>query len=511
MSRRYAPALILLVICMAVGCGRSRRNAESGLRDGGVDGGDSSQSGRGGAASTAGTFGGRRPDAGPGRGGSTGGVAGPGVGVAAGTGVPGPTPSGGSSGLAGSGTAGWWVGGAGTVGIAGTGGSAGSFVEPTCIWAPGYCVYTNGAQCNGFTCCELREDRCCDGTGRCSAPIPPPPAWVPPIDEDDLGAPGWKTSTDPLCTGPGEFAYGSVWSDSRGVFVTATLYNNTATMMPDAPCFGCPYTAIEHNDGTGWSRLEGSFPYGQQRIKGFDAGKLILYGSAQSPGNPNVSCGLATIDGSTITCQPVDGITDVAVTGSTAYAALQGTLVRYDGTSWGPLPVVFPGQAELYSLWANADVVMGTGVSAGKIYSLRNNVWSIEDTRTLETFTTIFGSSSTDIWAATSQEHLFHYDGSVWTQVTWPGSGCSSPNGVVAIWGKDGTTYFATPSTLARWNGSAVEIVAQWPCGSSAMIVGLWGNSPSEVFVLMADYTENRQPCGTQFLFHYDGTLFHRM
>jgi hypothetical protein len=29
--------------------------------------------------------------------------------------------------------------------------------------------------------------------------------------------------------------------------------------------------------------------------------------------------------------------------------------------------------------------------------------------------------------------------------------------------------------------------------------------------VLIVDFDETRQPCGTQFLFHYDGTQFHRM
>jgi hypothetical protein len=372
-------------------------------------------------------------------------------------------------------------------------------------------VFPDGAQCNGFTCCQITEDRCCDGTGRCGETIPPPPPWVPPFDAEDVGEPGWKQSTEPLCPGVGELAYGSVWSDSRGVFVSTTVYSQG--MEPGGGmCVGCPYVKIQHNDGTGWSTLEDNDLYGQHRIKGFEGGKLVLFGSGQKIDSPSNLCGLAVLDGSTLTCQPVDGVTDVAVTGTSAYAALQGQLIRYDGTSWGPVPVAFPGQPDLYQLWANEEVVIGTGTAAGRMFSLRGTTWAVEDTRTLETFTSVFGLASNDIWAGTAQEHLFHYDGSAWTQVSWPGSGCGQLSGIVPMWGKDGVMYFATATSIARWNGTSVEVIAQWDCNTrSTVVAGLWGNSPTELFVLMLDFSERQGSCGSQFLMHYDGTKFHRM
>jgi hypothetical protein len=394
-------------------------------------------------------------------------------------------------------------------------GSGGSFSPPTCIWGPGFCMFPDGSQCNGFTCCAPAPtgDRCCDGTGRCGGMIPPPPPWVPPIPAADVGEPGWKQSTEPLCPGNGEIASGSVWSDSRGVYVTTTVYNyNPMLPTPEGTCFGCPHAVVEHNDGTGWRTIETAITYGQQRLKGFEGGALILYGSAQTTTNPIMSCGLALLNGGTLDCEPVDGVSDVAVTGTTAYAALAGELVRYDGTSWGPVPVAFPGQRELFQLWANQDVVIGTGSTAGRLYSLRGNAWTIEDTRTLETFTTVFGFASNDIWAGTAQEHLFHYDGTAWTQVSWPGGGCTQAGGIYAMWGKDGVLFFATPTSLSRWNGTNVEVIAKWDCTTATTTIGgMWGNSPTELFVLMSDYSESRQPCGSQFLMHYDGSKFHRM
>lgn len=537
MRRTLAPALILLVMVGSGACGRSRKpNDGAELRSGaggaGGTAGDrssssgSSRAGAGGVAG-AGTAGGRRPV------GGTAGAAGAGT---AGAGVPAGNSAAGFGGGAGTdvgmgtaGAAGAGFGGFGGGGFSGGGFSGGGFSggfggmaggfagtgEPqTCMWL-GYCGYPDGSQCNGFTCCELFEDRCCDGTGRCSDPLPPPPEWEPPIAAADLGAPGWKSSTETFCPGVSETGWGSVWSDSRGVFVTSTVYpqNPMNADGGDGTCIGCPYMTIQHNDGTGWRTLDAELGYGQQRLKGIEGGALVLYGSGETMGIPGGRCGLAVLDGSTLRCEPVEGVTDVAITGTTAYAALQGDLVRYDGSNWGPVPVPFPGQRELSALWANPDLVVGTGMSPGKLFTLRNNTWTIENTRTLETFSTVFGLSSTDIWAGTMQEHVFRYDGAEWKQVPWAGKTCNQgQSGITAMWGKDGVLYFSTVTALARWNGTSVEVIASWDCNTrSAAIIGLWGNSANELFVLITDYSDFRRPCGNHFVMHYDGSKFHRM
>jgi hypothetical protein len=230
----------------------------------------------------------------------------------------------------------------------------------------------------------------------------------------------------------------------------------------------------------------------------------------------NTACGLSLLKDGVRTCEPVDGVSDVAVVRSDlAYAALQGDLVRYDGSHWGPVTAIFPGQHELNMIWADATVVMGTGSSAGKIYSLSVDTWKLLDTRTLDTFTTIWGFSPTDVWAGTQQEHLFHYDGTAWTQVSWPGGGCSQQSGIISMWGAGGVLYFATPTALARYAGSGTpQVIAQWACDSSQgapQITALWGNSADELFIAIQDTRDPRQTCGMTFLLYYDGSKFHRM
>jgi hypothetical protein len=400
------------------------------------------------------------------------------------------------------------------------GGTGGIGAPPIClIDSYGNCMYPGGSQCTstGY-CCTRSADRCCDATGRCSAPLPPPPPWVPPVAAADVGAAGWKNSTDPLCVKNQSYNYlMSVWSDSRGVFVaTVTSGPDGSAMQPyDPMCPGCSQEPIYFNGGDGWELVAGTPYYGQQKMKGFEGGALVLYGSTQQVKMPNALCGLSLLSNGMFACEPVDGVSDVATVSSTlAYAVLQGDLVRYDGSHWGPLTAVLPGQHELMSVWADATVAMATGSSAGKIYTLRDNAWKLEDTRTLDTFTSIWGFSPTDVWAGTQQEHLFHYDGNMWQQVSWPGSGCSQVSGISSMWGSGSVLYFATPTSLARWNGTKVDVLTQWDCNDpqgAPTISGLYGNSPADVFVGIADGRPPMQPCGMTYVLYYDGTKFHRI
>jgi hypothetical protein len=288
-------------------------------------------------------------------------------------------------------------------------------------------------------------------------------------------------------------------------------------------CPGCNEGDVLINDGTGWSVVAGSMlTAGQYRVRGVDGGPLFLYGISQYPlisgfGATGSSCGLATLNDGTLSCEPVNLVNDVSVVNDhLAFAAVQGDLVRWDGMHWGPETAVL-STPELTAIWADDSEVFGTGSSAGKIYSLVNDAWTLQSTNTLETFSAIYGLSANDVWAGTQQEHLFHYDGTNWNQVSWTGSGC--PNGealpIVSIWGKGSTVYFATQTAIARWNGSAMEIVARWTCAqngaNATQVIALWGNSETELFVLINDERDPRQSCGPMYVLYFDGSQFHRM
>jgi hypothetical protein len=488
-------------------------------RDGGLDGLDDLLPDGGVAGATGATGGfGAIGTAGVGVAGTPAGAAGAAAGTGAGFG-----PIGGSWG----GSGGFF--GTGGVGFPRTGGSGGSTSDVRCdIYST--CWYPDGQVCDqfGFCCTPDASERCCQVDGCKPTPMwntPPVPQptvdepWQPALPAEDLGAPGWRNSTETFCTGRLGNTYAhSVWSDSRGVYVAAINdgYNDTN-------CPSCIDQSIFFNDGTGWTMVPGSsssdddnlYASGQLTLTGFDNGPLMLYGYGAYDLLTGQSCGLMLIDGDTRVCEPVEGISDVHVVSSTlAYGVMNGTLIRYDGERWGPVPSAAPTQNALHAVWANDTVIMATGQQPGTIYSLRNGTWFIEDTRTLDYFSAIWGFAANDVWAGTAQGTLYHYDGTTWTEIEWPGGTCNFGHEIIGMWGAGGVVYFHSTSAIGRWNGTQAETIAEWSCDTStvnANITSVWGNSATEVFFSVVDHSYPTNSCGTTFVMYYDGTLFHPM
>ena len=292
---------------------------------------------------------------------------------------------------------------------------------------------------------------------------------------------------------------------------------------PNEPnsCGGCLREAVHFNDGSGWEEVEGvssstnyMFQNGPMFITGFDNGPLVLYGfSYDGMGRP---CGLSTVHNGVRTCQPVDGVYDVQVVNNTlAYGLLQGRLIRYDGTNWGPLPIVNSVPSELMFMWGDDTTVMATGGGPGTIYTLKNGMFSVEDTRTLENFSTIWGFSPTDVYAGTVQGGLYHYDGTAWTRIEWTQPSCMGDS-ITGMWGKNGVLYFITMTTMQRVTGTTVEKVTELE-GDCQQFMGpkaftaIWGSSENEVYVSLYDTTQPQNDCGTSFMLYYDGSKFHQM
>jgi hypothetical protein len=339
--------------------------------------------------------------------------------------------------------------------------------------------------------------------------------WELPVPKSMLGDPGWRDSDEPLCTEQFGFALAqSVWSDSRGVFLIA-ITNDGNSQPGDPSCAFCPDEAMYFNSGTGWQTLDPAGPRigGRTELTGIDSGPLILYGEATTL--PMSSpCGLAMIDDGVRSCEPLLSVLDVSVVNEQlAYALLEGELLSFDGTSWGPLPQLPPAGSDLTSIWANDSVLMAADRFAGRIASLRAGSWSIENTRTTDTFSTLWGNAADDVWAGTYQGTLHRLTGATWDEVSWSGSSCPDPT-IYGMWGVGETLYFHTRTTLARWNGSEVEVLLEMPCNHSdddPRITSIWGNAADELFVGVSDPSASKRRCGTVLVLHFDGSRFHEM
>jgi hypothetical protein len=355
-----------------------------------------------------------------------------------------------------------------------------------------------------------------------------------------VGAPGWKQSETPLCSGFTQVSGLDVWSDAGGVFVLVsgaslpadvlgvTVDDDAGAPLPAAADAGVAAagnpnqrTAIWHDDGSGWSlRLDQGDLAGAFRLTGLPRSRLLI-NDATSPDaavDPNLvmagKCALGSASGAALDCLDVDPIQKVfGVDAQLAYAVMGGTrLLVFDGAQWHSSSAVIP--YPVTSLWADGTDVVAVG-RTGTVMWLEPGGWMLVDPGTLEHFTSVWASGRDDVWVGTTQGNLFHYDGLSWSLVgRLGGVTCGAVTPIRGIWGAGSTVYVYTDTELSRWNGSSLEPLGNWSCGTGAgpRITGLWGNAADEVFLTLADPNRaGTDPCGVAFAVWFDGNEFHRI
>ncbi len=426
----------------------------------------------------------------------------------------------------------------------------------------GYCYYPDGHFCDPYGMCCYPDGRCVEeevdgGTGgssgdpfdmfgpRDGSPIDPSDMtdepWKPPID--DLAESLYGNSTETLCTGYQTEVYAhSVWSDSRGVFVLASGYRNgeyhyeypeSEDEVTDGPFYpgmeicvgeGCPTGKIFFNNGNGWDVVfeqEQMMENGpmDSRLTGFENGPLVMYGYDEIfTGDDYIGCGLSTIENGNRKCEPVYWVDHVfIVNDDLAYGLFEGDMIIYEDGFWGPMPGTMMS-ISMHELWANETHIFGL-MDGGRIVMMHDGDWESLNTRTLNTFSSIWGFSETDVWAGTYEgAELYHFDGGVWNEIDWEGDGCGTQSSIRGMWGSNGVLYFHTETAIGKVVDSEVEILAAFPCPDYDLsyeeqteIVSLWGNRPDDVYFLIRDGGFPRRECGIIYLLHYDGNEFHQI
>jgi hypothetical protein len=355
------------------------------------------------------------------------------------------------------------------------------------------------------------------GAGADAGPGPDasrPNGWNPPID--NLGEPGWRQSTEPW--EPGEYDLrrpSSVWSDQAGV------YAMLAGFLSHPWNGNIMYHLILSNDGTGWQvwldfplMVEPDWREPSGKIRGFPDRDLIAFGKFGTD-DPGPIVQLSASGPGQVT--PVE-VTDVFIVhDQLAYAAAADKVIRYDGSHWEPIPSALPHFVR--RVWANEHAVVAVG-DVGTIVSLENDQWVIHDSHTVDDLTAIWGFTSNDIWVGAANGNLNHYDGSGWSGVSWPNpQPANRREPIVGMWGKNGTLFFHSEHMLVRTDGQSFDVLADWGCdmtpdqGSchwTLAIDDIWGNSPSELFLAVAEDICQEFTCDTfPYLLWFDGAEFH--
>jgi hypothetical protein len=374
--------------------------------------------------------------------------------------------------------------------------------------------------------------------------------WVPPVG--DAGDTGWRDSTEPwvppVVRPVGFWNCGcgplDVWSDATGVYVLYGWEDVSVSGDPYGPwgCGGGPeHRAIWRNEGSGWTEYFRQDQWlGEYGLEGtvfsatFLGGVLDshLLGWQHGGGVDGFQPGLVEPlwpDLDDLGCDVF------VVNGALAYAVWGDKVVHWNGSVWSPLPVDVPFASSRMRVWADEHELFLAGPAA-TVVSLETGGWRVHDPGVLSDLTAIWGFGGDDVWVGSSVGQLLHFDGSSWTPIAWPNaeddSECDRRSPITQMWGADGVLYFVTRSQFARWDGSRVDVLAHWPgtfvddrwCSGGMVPFALWGNSPTEVFLAVADLSgfvpresSGEIECcpdlicgGRVAVMRWDGTALHR-
>ena len=121
------------------------------------------------------------------------------------------------------------------------------------------------------------------------------------------------------------------------------------------------------------------------------------------------------------------------------YAVTYQALYHFDGASWSPVAFPSPPVA-LQTIWGDADGTLVIVGANGEAWHREQGVWRRDMTLPYGGYRALYGSSASDVFAATDQGTIAHYDGIRWSPVRTPGV---TPTGIRAAWTAPTCTYFA--------------------------------------------------------------------
>jgi hypothetical protein len=115
----------------------------------------------------------------------------------------------------------------------------------------------------------------------------------------------------------------------------------------------------------------------------------------------------------------------------------------------------------------------------------------------------LWGFAENDLWVGGEFGRLAHYDGNTWSSSQADSAACGPVKG---HWGSGGTLFAYTESEVKTVQGGTERSVLRFPCGGPETVLGLWGRSPSEAFILVQDTRLGSDSCGDLKVLRFDGT-----
>lgn len=160
------------------------------------------------------------------------------------------------------------------------------------------------------------------------------------------------------------------------------------------------------------------------------------------------------------------------------YAAA-GALLHWDGTSWAVVAGTESFGAT--AVWGTSGGELFVGdQSNSQVHRWDGVQWTTAFTQVVEV-TDLWGSSSTDVWAA-GIFGLWHWDGVAWTDAA-----TNEVDSATGLWGFGPDDVWAVDDfgVLARWNGSAwIDMLPVDDDQFEDDHTRVWGSSPEDVWAV---------------------------
>ena len=99
----------------------------------------------------------------------------------------------------------------------------------------------------------------------------------------------------------------------------------------------------------------------------------------------------------------------------------------------------------------------------------------------------------------TSDGIVYHFDGTLWSEVLVIAGPCSR---IQDLWGIGGTVFVETHNRVVRLEDGNVTIVLELPC-EEYRTEAIYGNSADELFVLVSE--EQPSSCGNVHVLWWNG------
>lgn len=370
--------------------------------------------------------------------------------------------------------------------------------------------------------------------------------------EVDLGPPvpdvgtGWEDSVEPWVAPPRtgrdcrwhNYSF-DLWADTERVYAMYLLHGGDMEEVRRLD--------IAMNGGVGWTPwASGICPCHTPRYLAGAIGELLVvagltFGSGSSIGSLlGVSPGGI---GSLVECDAPPVANAFVVSDTLAYATTVPAdgvpVLRFDGEAWSVMPgPPVPSDFPLPLLWADEDDLFVAG-GGGTMVSREGTGWRVHDLGTTSGVASLWGFDGDDVWAGTWDGALHHFDGTTWSEVTWPNAAeienpCDAePHAALGLWGSEGVLYISAGDTLfehagpdlmgapvgsgdaiVRYDGE-FRVIGHWPPTSRAACeddgVRIWrvrGTSPDDVFVIAEGRLEPATACKRPFILRWDGLSF---